>query len=228
MIKFKSDGEVLDQGFDFRAAWWQRPAVPQTWSSVLDELPVSEHNSTYRRIRRQDLLGRPSVDPDDCGRLLLLCYVWGTGPQGGNVGRRSLVFRDTSEAVLGTRLVEVRQLLKSDGPSAAYTALTDGGDFRTKHMRASFFTKFLYAADAGEDSSCGRALILDQFVARALNDLHGWGLRPTSGWSPESYQHWIDFAHDQAAAADPPVRPDAVEMAYFEHGRGLSRQRRSR
>lgn len=39
-----------------------------------------------------------------------------------------------------------------------------------KHLGPSFFTKFLYAADA-QGSRPGRALILDQFVAVALKDL---------------------------------------------------------
>lgn len=97
-------------------------------------------------------------------------------------------------------------------------------------MRASFFTKFLYAADAPGDGSHGRALILDQNVAIALNDLHDWGLPEQSGWSPETYQRWLDLAHDRARKATEstglPVRADAVEIAYFEHGQRLARARR--
>lgn len=67
-----------------------------------------------------------------------------------------------------------------------------GGPHRTKHMRASFFTKYLYAADAPGDGSPGRALILDQLVAIALNDLHDWGLPEQSGWTPDTYQRWLE------------------------------------
>ena len=97
-------------------------------------------------------------------------------------------------------------------------------------MRASFFTKFLYAADAPGNGSVGRALILDQFVVIALNDLHGWGLHEKGGWSSDTYQRWIDFAHDQAllrSTQGERVRADAVEMAYFNYGRGLARDRSS-
>ena len=46
------------------------------------------------------------------------------------------------------------------------------------------FTKYLYAADAPGDGSCGRALILPQFVAISLNDLQGWGVREAGPWGP--------------------------------------------
>ncbi len=98
-------------------------------------------------------------------------------------------------------------------------------------MRASFFSKFLYAADAPGDGSCGRALILDQFVAIALNDLHDWELPETGGWSADTYQRWLDHAHALAQQHilpnGTPTRPDAVEKAYFQHGRSLWRSRRS-
>ena len=50
------------------------------------------------------------------------------------------------------------------------------------------------------------------------------------GWSSDTYQRWIDFAHDQAllrSTQGERVRADAVEMAYFNYGRGLARDRSS-
>jgi DNA-binding HxlR family transcriptional regulator len=88
-----------------------------------------------------------------------------------------------------------------------------------KHLGPSFFTKFLYAADA-EGTRPGRALILDQFVAVALKDADGWDISRTGPWEPATYERWLDHAHGIAAAEG--VRPDAVEMAYFNHGRDKS------
>lgn len=98
-------------------------------------------------------------------------------------------------------------------------------------MRASFFTKFLYAAGAPGDGSPGRALILDQFVAIALNDLHGWSVDERGGWSPETYGRWLQLAEDvarrESERTGTAARPDAVEMAYFAHGRTIARMRRA-
>lgn len=160
----------------------------------------------------------------------MACYVWGTGNSGWLVPRRARVFRDTPPRLLSTRLAQARQTLLTDGPTIAYAALHDGGPCRVKHMRASFFTKFLYAADAPGDGSPGRALILDQFVAIALNALHGWAIPERGGWSPETYGRWLDLAHSiarqESERTNAPVRVDSVEMAYFAYGRELARSQR--
>ncbi len=78
-------------------------------------------------------------------------------------------FRDTSPGALVDHLIAVRTVLADEGPVAAYNAMHDGGAHRIKWMAASFFTKFLHAADTPDGSSCGRALILDQLVVAALN-----------------------------------------------------------
>jgi hypothetical protein len=224
--------EVLAHGFDFRPCWWQS-RVPENWGSFLSELPLAAKGRAYHRITRHNLLtGHQDSTPDGNGRLLLACYAWGTGDGGWLAPRRARVFRDTAPAILGSRLTDARHVLSTEGPAAAYTALHDGGPHRTKHMRASFFTKFLYAADAPGDGRPGRALILDQFVAIAINDIHGWDLPRRGGWSAETYQSWLDLAHDVAAAESDrtgnPVRADAVEMAYFQRGRELAKARSTR
>jgi hypothetical protein len=228
---FPTNEEVLAHGFDFRPDWWL-PRVEESWGAFLNDLPVAERGRGYHHITRRDLLTiSQDRTPGGNGRLLLACYVWGTGDGAWQVGRRALVFRETPPDVLGERLTAARQVLDRQGPPAAYEALDDGGPCRTKNMRASFFTKFLYAADAPGDGSHGRALILDQFVAIALNDLHGWDLPEQSGWSPETYQRWLDLAHDRAGQASErtgsPVRADAVEIAYFKHGQHLAQARRA-
>ena len=232
MLDDPASGPVLDHGGTFRPRWWQRPTVPAEWSAFLSELPPDERGRGYHRITRRNLLAdNQDRSPDASGRLLLACYVWGTGDGGWLAPRRARVFGDTPPEVLAAHLIEARRILDTDGPEDAYTAFSDGGPLRVKHMRASFFTKYLYAADAPGDGSCGRALILDQFVAIALNDRHAWALRETGPWTTETYQRWLDHAHsaaqEQAARSGHLVRPDAVEMDYFKHGRQLARQRRA-
>lgn len=230
---FEDERGVLTHGFDFRPTWWQRPTVAPSWSRTLDDLPQATRGGDYRHITRANLLtGTGNDTPDGCGSLLLACYVWGTGDQGWLVGRRAQVFQHSPSEVLGMRLATARQILTSDGPAAAYTALHDGGPLRIKWMRASFFTKYLYAASVPGDGTCGPALILDQFVAIGLNDLHGWGLAENGPWSAITYQGWLDHAHQEACSESQRsgvlVRPDAVEMAYFKHGRAIWRSRRQR
>lgn len=225
-----SSAGVLSHGFDFRPSWWQSKVSDEV-GAWLDTLPVSEQGRGYHRITRGHLLSDPGDGSalSNC-RLLLACYVWGTGTMSRNVGRRARTFRDTPAEVLGRRLCEAREILTREGPRAAYAALDDGGPLRTKHMRASFFTKFLYAADASGHGAPGRALILDQFVAIALNDLHGWQLPERSGWRDGTYQAWLDLAAVEAEKASSregvPVRVDAVEMAYFQYGRRVAQDRR--
>ena len=226
-----SESGVLSQGFDLRPGWWES-RVPEAWSAFMHDLPNSERGRGYHRITRADLLALAQDRSPHCnGALLVACYAWGTGSSGWLVPRRARVFRDTSSQVLNDRLADARHTLDIEGPAAAYASLNDGGPNRTKHMRASFFTKFLYAADTENRRATGSALILDQFVAIALNDLHGWEIPERGPWSADTYQRWIAHAEAEAITAsqcDHRVRPDAVEMAYFLWGRRLSAARRNR
>lgn len=221
--------QVLSHGFDFRPVWWQS-RTPRRWSSFLDDLPTSDRGRRYHRITRADLFVRAQDESlDGKGRLLVACYAWGTGSNGWLAPRRARVFRDTDAEGLCRKLDDARRQLKAEGPVEAYVSLTDGGPNRIKYMRASFFTKFLYAVDVGTGGRHAKALILDQFVALALNDLHGCGLPERGPWSGDVYRRWIELAVTEAGKAsdvDPQVRPDAVEMAYFNHGRQLARERR--
>lgn len=231
MHRFPTDDDVPAHGFDFRPAWWQ-PRVDPTWGAFLTDLPTAERGRGYHHITRRDLLtGTDLTSQGADGRLLVACFVWGTGDGGWLAPRRARVFRDTPPGDLSAYLAQARQALRTGGAVAAYEAMHDGGPCRVKHMRASFFTKFLYAADAPGDGSPGHALILDQFVAIALNDLHDWALPEKSGWSPETYGRWLKLAHDLARKESEQtgthVRADAVEMAYFTYGRDLARKRRA-
>jgi len=92
-----------------------------------------------------------------------------------------------------------------------------------KYFGPSFFTKFLYSADARKHRP-GRALILDQFVARALICRHGWDISTTGPWTSLTYERWLDHAHKVAITEG--VRADAVELAYFSYGKERLLERR--
>lgn len=154
----------------------------------------------------------------DLPQALLSGYVWGTGNSAFLVGRRARVFRDNDAMRIADRLQAVTEELNRGNTVEAYRSMLRGGPNNLKHLGPSFFTKFLYAADA-DGTHPGRALILDQFVAVALKDIDGWDISRTGPWEPDTYGDWLAHAHRIACTEG--VRPDAVEMAYFNHGREI-------
>lgn len=211
-VTFPNEADVLGQWFKFRPAWWM-PRTPAPWSNFLNELPALERD--YRKIARSDLFaaasqGRPQA--------LVASYVWGTGGSAFLVGRRARVFRDND----GTRVTEclfraAEELARGDAIDA-YESMLKGNSNYLKFLGPSFFTKYLYSVDARHHQP-GRALILDQFVAKALIWQFGWDISATGPWSPSTYEKWLDHAHKVAFKEG--VRADSVEMAYFHLGKGL-------
>lgn len=209
-MEFPDEDQVLAQGFRFRPIWWTS-RVPREWGRFLNELPAEA--GEYRRITRRDVLIAHGLP-----QSLVAGYVWGTGTSAFLVGRRARVFRDNDRERIADRLQSAAAKLRNGNTVEAYESMLRGHPNNLKHLGPSFFTKFLYAADA-KDSRPGRALILDQFVAVALKDLDGWDISRTGPWGPTTYENWLDHAHRLATAER--VRPDAVEMAYFKHGKSL-------
>mgnify|MGYP000452705932 CR=1 FL=1 len=215
-VDFPDEATVLTHGFRFRPNWWT-PRVSTECGGFLAELPALDRG--YHRINRADLLGAPTVG---LPQALVGGYVWGTGSSAFLVGRRARVFRDNEETRIANCLQSVSGQLRRGNTADAYESMLRGRANNLKHLGPSFFTKFLYAADA-DGAQPGRALILDRFVAVALKDLDGWDISCTGPWGPATYERWIEHAHGIAAGAG--VRADAVEMAYFNHGRGLTGHR---
>lgn len=216
-MQFPTEEQVLAHGFEFRPTWWT-PRVPQGWGDFLSQLPARDRG--YRIITRADLLD--AATSHGLPQALLAGYVWGTGSSAFLVGRRARVFRDNDVQRMGDSLRAVADALRSDDTVEAYTSMLRGHPHNLKHLGPSFFTKFLYAADA-RDGQPGGALILDQFVAVALKEVDGWDISRNGPWDAATYEKWIDHAHKIATAEG--VRADAVEMAYFNHGRVLASRR---
>lgn len=213
-MEFPADDEVLAHGFRFRPSWWT-PRVPEGWGDFLEQLPARDRG--YRTITRADLLD--AAANHGLPQSLLAGYVWGTGSSAFLVGRRARVFRYNDSRRLEETLQSVADMVRSGNAVDAYTAMLRGRPHHLKHLGPSFFTKFLYAADAREGRP-GRALILDQFVAVALKAVDDWDISRNGPWDPSTYVRWIDHAHTVAAAEG--VRADAVEMAYFNEGRKIA------
>ncbi|OHU01582.1 hypothetical protein BKG61_08725 [Mycobacterium syngnathidarum] len=213
-MEFRSDDEVLAHGFRFRPAWWT-PRVPESWGNFLEQLPAVDRG--YRTITRADLLD--TANRHGLPQSLLAGYVWGTGSSAFLVGRRARVFRDNDSRRVDDALHAVAETVQRGNTVDAYIAMLRGQPHYLKHLGPSFFTKFLYAADA-RDRRPGRALILDQFVAVALKAVDGWDISRNGPWDPSTYARWIDHAHGIAAAEG--VRADAVEMVYFTEGRKIA------
>jgi hypothetical protein len=157
----------MAHGFRFRPIWWT-PRVSAEWGGFLAELPALDRG--YHRINRADLLNSPTRG---LPQALVSACVWGTGSSAFLVGRRARVFRDNDETRIADCLLSVAGQLRLGSTTDAYQSMLRGHPNNLKHLGPSFFTKFLYAADA-ECPRPGRALILDQFVAVALKDMKRW------------------------------------------------------
>jgi hypothetical protein len=213
-VEFPNDDAVLSHGFRFRPAWWTS-RVPEGWGDFLDQLPAQERR--YHRIARADLL--TAATDHGLPQALVAGYVWGTGSSAFLVGRRARVFRDNDAQRVDDSLHAVAETLRVGNTVEAYTSMLRGQSQNLKHLGPSFFTKFLYAADAWNGRP-GRALILDQFVAAALKSVDGWDISRNGPWDSSTYERWLDHAHSIADVEG--VRADAVELAYFTHGRKIA------
>jgi hypothetical protein len=222
--------DVLDHAFDTKPWWWT--SVVDT--SVFDRLPESpSRGAPWKRIARSDLFEIAAAPASSDFDLLVACYAWGMGPSVGNLRRYRRPLRENSTTEIIERLGAARSVLTSEGPVAAYRSLGSAGRHKLVRLGPSFFTKFLYAADGMHVRPRGCALILDQFVAVALNDLRDRGIDTgqtrrlvrLAAWPAAVYETWLAFAHREAEGAtthERVVRADAVEMALFDYGYRLA------
>jgi hypothetical protein len=139
--------------------------------------------------------------------------VWGTGTAARERTRRLRVFANSSDEVCD-RLASAISVLRSNGAVAAYRCLHgDGGSIR--YLGPSFGTKFLYFC--GYDSAYGplKPLILDRYVAGALNRLCGFEW-PDSAFSVSQYEQYLELVHAWATVWS--TSPDVIERVLFSIG----------
>ncbi|WP_278237005.1 hypothetical protein [Isoptericola sp. AK164] len=216
---------LLGQDVRFRPRWWT-PRVPA--SSWLEELPADPADPERRRLSRGRMLAAADGADDGESQALLASCAWSAGdrPLLASRSARALVETEPSELLSRLRLA-AKHLGTARGAVDAYRAMQRGGAASVKHLGPASFTTYLYVADFGTRGGVrgGDALIMDRFVVRALNDLHGLSVPDGGPWSADLYARWLDIAADQAWLATVElgrsVRSDEIEYAYSEYGRVL-------
>ncbi len=210
---------MLAHAVPVRAGWWQRYVTPPWWPEALDALPDHPDWPGYQRISRRDLFDL-AADPSPVGRvrLLVAVYAWGTGRSGFLVGRRARTFTKTEIATVEDRLVAAADLLHTAGSVAAYDSLLARQPNHVKYLGPAFFTKYLYVAAGHPANVLPQPLILDKYVALALNRHPDWTgpMLGTTGWSSSTYSRYLDFAAEQATQAGPGYSPAGVELGLFQ------------
>lgn len=117
---------------------------------------------------------------------------------------------------VGGRLAVAAAMLAAEGPVKAYAYLHGDGRNRLHNLGPSFGTKFLYFAGFDRSHGDRQPLILDQYVALALNRLCGLNW-PKHGWATSQYAEYLDLAHSWAGAWQ--VSPDVIERVLFSVGK---------
>lgn len=208
---------MLGQSFPFSPGKW-RDQLPGRafWPPELDGLPAPGAGRWPRVDRRTVFrVGEQAAEPLGAVRTFVAAAVWGTGTRGlGRARRLRVLDHDADET--GGHLAAAVRVLSTDGPVMAYQYLHGDGRNLIRHLGPSFGTKFLYFAGYGRFRSGQQPLILDQYVAHALNELCGrsW---PAHGWSTRQYADYLDCAQSWASAW--PTSPDVIERVLFSVGK---------
>jgi hypothetical protein len=207
---------VLRQEFRFSPGQWiSRLPDPVLWPRELDSLPKTADGQQLIDRNTVFQVGRRATDPLGAGRALLASVVWGTGTAARERTRRLRVFHPPAGEICD-QLAGAIEVLRSDGAEAAYTHLHGHGRNIIKHLGPSFGTKLLYFC--GYDSSPGifKPLILDKYVAGAINRLCGLSW-PDTRFSPSQYHHYLELAHFWASSWN--TSPDVIERVLFSVGK---------
>lgn len=210
------DAWVLRQEFRFSPDQWiSRLPDHGLWPPELTDLP--ETDDGRHRIDRNTVfqVGRRAVDSLGAGQALLASAVWGTGTAARERVRRLKVFEQPAEEVC-VQLLAAIKTLRSEGAVAAYSYLHGNGGNIIKYLGPSFGTKFLYFC--GYDSSPGglKPLILDRYVAVAVNRLCGLAW-PETDFSVSQYRQYLELADAWANAWN--TSPDVIERVLFSIGK---------
>lgn len=192
--------------------WLNR--LPEPWMyDLLGE--YASHGQTWPRISRQTIIDTaPQINTArEAVQFYVMASAWGVGVNQRFVTRRVWVLTRNENA--GERLLAGLRIAQQTSAVAAYTSFRHGGPNRLVHLGPGFFTKILYFG-SWDDSPARRPLILDKFVAAALNDVAGLGWAPTWNWTTAQYEQYLDLAAEWASKWG--TQPDVVEKTLFDHG----------
>lgn len=211
------DQWVLGQSFPFNPDKWREQLSERgLWPTELDGLRAGGLGQWPRVDRRTVFqVGRRAAEPLGAAQTLVAAAIWGTGTRGLGRARRLRVF-DHGLGEVGDHLAAAVRALDADGPLKAYELL-HGDDRNTiRYLGPSFGTKFLYFAGYERVAGGPQPLIMDQYVALALNLLCGLSW-PTGGWSTRQYADYLACAHRWASMWR--TSPDVIERILFSVGK---------
>lgn len=198
---------------------------PEHWLNRLPDAGMydllGDYASTggkWPRISRQTIIDTaPQINtPREAIQFYVMASAWGVGVNQRFVTRRTWVL--TRNENVGERLLAGLRIAQQTSAVAAYASFRHGGPNRLVHLGPGFFTKILYFG-SWDDSPARRPLILDQYVAAALNDVAGLGWADTWNWTTSQYEQYLDLAAQWASEWG--CQPDVVEKTLFEHGKTL-------
>jgi hypothetical protein len=210
------DEWVSAQSFRFSAEKW-RAALPDPalWPPELDHLPETDDGRRLVDRRTVFRIGERAAESRGAAQTLVAASVWGTGTAALGRSRRLRIFEQAADTV-GDHLASAVEILRSKGPIEAYIYLLGDGKNLIKYLGPSFGTKVLYFCGYGSSPGDRRPLILDQYVAVALNKLCGLSW-PQESFSSSQYDEYLDLAHRWAS--DWHTSPDVIERVLFSVGK---------
>jgi hypothetical protein len=212
---------VLGQSVSFDKVRWKNLLGELDSGLWPPELDACERGRKWPWLDREQVfcIGRGATNPVGAARTYVAASVWGSGTSPREVTRRVRAFAGGAEArqAVGERLTAAVEVLLREGPVIAYDTLHGAGRFKVTEIGPSFGTKLLYFAGFDRMSGPQEPLILDRYVAQALNWLCGFDW-PTQqgGWSVKQYATYLSLAH--AWADEWGTRPDVVERSLFAVG----------
>lgn len=208
---------VLEQWVNFDPLRWKR-LLPDgsVWPQELDRCP---RGKKWPYVDRATVLaiGERATNPVGAAKAYVASAVWGTGTGARSVDRRVRVLRESPHDV-AERLADAVTLMLGEGPVAAYDFLHGAGNM-IKDLGPSFGTKVLYFTGYGRTSHSRKPLILDQYVAAAVNRLCGTSW-PKSQWPAAQYADYLDLVHGWATEWH--CEEDVVERVLFSVGKAPS------
>jgi hypothetical protein len=190
------------------------------WSETLGEYGFDD-TVAAETIRRADIFAMADAAADEPAAALTLLWnalAWGSGS--GRRNNRARIAAVAADRDAATRLLQETARRSRCNPAEAYDLLYPGNRTAISDLGPAFFTKYLYFAGAGSPQH--PSSILDENVARALNETCGWRTLPLKNWYATAYGRyalllalWVD-EHSFG-------RRDVIERWLFEEGKRLRR-----